>query len=54
MAENYDIMEEPKETKKSIFGSSKKSKIINGVSLILLVAVVIWCALYKLGVIGAM
>ncbi len=46
-----DILAEEPGKKKSIFGSTKKAKIINGVCLGVLVAVVIWCALYQLHII---
>lgn len=45
-----DIMAEP-EKKKSIFGSTKKAKIINISCLVILVGVVAWCALYQMGII---
>lgn len=47
-----DIMAEP-DKKKSILGSTKKSKIINITALVILLGVVVWCALYQTGIIGA-
>lgn len=41
-----DIMEKPK--KKSIFGTTKQTKIINIGALVILIGVITWCALYQL------
>ena len=45
-----DIMTQPDAQKKSIFGSTKKSKIINSIALIIFIGVAVWCALGKMGV----
>lgn len=50
--EESDIMAEPPK-KRSLFGTTKKAKIINITALVILGAVIVWCALYQMGIIGA-
>lgn len=52
MADKYDestdiMAEQPK--KFSLLGHSKKSKIINIGSLVLLAIVIVWCVIYQMG-----